>query len=297
MPDVLADRIALGGSGRDQQGVGTELVCRAVDGDGDRLARLQQARAVSAPGQPGDRRRQRGHRLAEARAERAVVRLDRHRDELARIGHEAHLMDVELARDELAQPSSAVAVAGGQATTACASGCRILIFASERAPRPSDTATRAASIASSSAGSSRPADVGQTARWTLGGAAGSWAATRFPYSSSATNGQNGAISSAKRDRHSCSVAKAARWSASATASPWRPPQKRARETRTYQFDRSSTNVSSRRPAPVASYASRRCGDRRRSPHRSATGSSGRAPAARPASGSSPPGVHPSGSAA
>ena len=53
-------------------------------------------------------------------------------------------------------------------------------------------------MAASRPASRRPRGSGQSARWTLSGAAGSWAATRPPYISSATKGQKGAISSADR---------------------------------------------------------------------------------------------------
>ncbi len=97
----------------------------------------------------------------------------------------------------------------GQATTASARGWRTLILASARAPRPTATASRDAAIAASSAGSRRSPGTGQSARWTLSGAEGSWSATSVPCISSATNGQKGATSSASVDRHSCRVAKAA----------------------------------------------------------------------------------------
>src|SRR5438093_9205072 len=79
-------------------------------------------------------------------------------------------------------------------------------------------------------------------------------AARFRHSSSARNGTNGARRAAIFTRQWCKVCAAASASAPAT-----PPgfQKRRLVRRTYQFERSLTKDWIRRPAPVASYVSRR----------------------------------------
>ena len=114
----------------------------------------------------------------------------------------------------------------------------------------------------------------------LGQLVGRWRANRSCQTRSVMNGVSGAISRVTTYRHSCRVASAA----------GSPSQKRRRERRTYQLDRSSTYAASRRPGALGVEALQRLGDRRGEPVRLARAPSGRAPAGRPARVPGRPGV-------
>ncbi len=141
-------------------------------------------------------------------------------------------------RGSVAQP--------GAATSARASGCRVRTFADVRADRPSSTSRRTRSICATSASSrASSSTVGHSARCTESAASASPGATARAHTSSVTNGVNGAISRVRPSSTSCSVARAA----------GSPSQKRRRERRTYQFERSSTNWAISRPAVWVSKSS------------------------------------------
>ena len=127
------------------------------------------------------------------------------------------------------------------------SGWRTRILTRSRAARPSRASVRAASIPASSPSSIRTSVGSGNARQVHA------LATRSARcSQSARNGAIGASSRATTTSASCSVANAARVSASSVF-----PQNRSRLRRTYQFDRSSTTKSPiARAARVSSYASR-----------------------------------------
>ncbi len=104
------------------------------------------------------------------------------------------------------------------------------------------------------------------------------------------NGVNGAISSVSVVRHSYRVANAA-----APSGDPGPSQNRRRDRRTYQLDRSSMNVASRRPAAAVSNPSSQAVTSRTtacsspSTHRSSTGRCAAAGAdARPSAAVQPP---------
>ena len=144
-------------------------------------------------------------------------------------------------------PATPALTGSGTLISALASGWRTLSLASVRAwrPRPTSRLTSAMAAPSSGSAASR-AGSGQSARWTESGASGSTDTTSPCHSSSAVNGAYGASSSATVRRQVQRVRKAA------SASVPVPRQKRRRDSRTYQLDRSSTKVASRRAAPVAS---------------------------------------------
>ena len=83
---------------RELQVLARELVLAALDDDADRLLLAQRRRHVG-----GIERRHGGgglrHLLAEARAERSVVRLDLVAAELVGLGHEPQSLDVEFGRN------------------------------------------------------------------------------------------------------------------------------------------------------------------------------------------------------
>ena len=85
---------------------------------------------------------------------------------------------------------------------------------------------------------------GQSTRWTESGESGSTETTSPCHSSSAVNGAYGASSRV-------TVRRQVQRSSAASASLPVPRQNRRRDSRTYQFDRSSTNAASRRAALVA----------------------------------------------
>ena len=131
------------------------------------------------------------------------------------------------------------------ATSARRSGWRVLTFDSARAARPSSTRRRTSStfVASRASTSVRSA-WGQLARCTEIGSSG-WSAKRSVHTRSVMNGVNGAMSRVAVRRQLCSVASAAR----------SPSQKRRRDRRTYQFDKSSMKFDSNRPASWVSKSS------------------------------------------
>ena len=88
---------------REHQVVGVELVVVPVDADPDPAAVAQGARDVLRV-QRGDRGRDLRHVLAEARAERAVVRLDLVGAELVGLRDVAQLLDVELLQRDVGEP-------------------------------------------------------------------------------------------------------------------------------------------------------------------------------------------------
>ena len=122
-----------------------------------------------------------------------------------------------------------------QATTADASGWRTRSLASERARCPSSLTARTSAMGPSSPRSMRASSTsGYPARCTEDGASGPQPrTTRLSHISSVRNGVTGAITRRHCTSAWCRVAKAAR----------SPSQKRLRERRTYQFERSSQNAS------------------------------------------------------
>ena len=99
---------------------------------------------------------------------------------------------------------------------------------------------------------------------------------------SVMNGVSGAISSVTTYRHSCRVASAA----------GSPAQKRRRDRRTYQLDRSSTYAASSVPGALGVEDLQRLGDLARQPVRLARAATGPGPDGRRASGAGSPGDQP-----
>ena len=130
-------------------------------------------------------------------------------------------------------------------TIARPSGCRVFTFDSARACRPRSTSRRTSAIcAASSASTSDPSTRGHRARCTESGS-DSCPANSAPHTRSVTNGVNGAMSRVRTYSDSCRVPRAA----------GSPSQKRRRDERTYQLDRSSMHCDSRRPARSESKSS------------------------------------------
>ena len=161
-----------------------------------------------------------------------------------RLAEGRHVCDVELVGDLRPQLRRERRPSRGAPTRARPSGWRVRTFASARAARPSSTSRRTSATCSASS-SSISALVGrrpgrQVDR--LRRVRASPARTTSCQTRSVTNGTIGASSRVSTSRHSCSVASAA----------GSPSQKRRRDRRTYQFDRSSTKSASRGPARCVS---------------------------------------------
>ena len=185
----------------------------------------------------GDGGRHLRHVLAEARAERAVVGLDLVGAELVGLRDEAQLLDVELGLDDAPRaarsprarrrppPPRRRAAAG--ARRAWPARGRPARAARSRARRPSrPRARRRAGRPRGSRTGGRSAPSRRGCRRSRRRRTGRTAPAAWPPST----------------RQVCSVPKAA----------GSPSQKRARERRTYQFERSSTNAAIAWPARVAS---------------------------------------------
>ena len=140
----------------------------------------------------------------------------------------------------LSRSTAARAAASGVAMTASRRGWRSFRLPCARAARPSEIAVCASPIESSAAESGVLA-VGQLLRWTESGAPSARPRTRFCQISSAMNGIAGAIRRQICARQYQSVRNAASLSASLS-----DRQKRAREPRMYQAERSSTSDSTAR---------------------------------------------------
>ncbi len=126
------------------------------------------------------------------------------------------------------------------------SGWRVLTPDSARVARPSSTRRRTRTICCDSSGSIAVRSAsGHEDRWTDSGAPGVTGTTRSCQTRSVMNGVSGAISLVTVSTTSCRVRSAA----------LSPCQKRRRERRTYQLDRSSTNADSSLPARWVSYES------------------------------------------
>ena len=119
--------------------------------------------------------------------------------------------------------------------TSVASGWRSGSLAADRARRPSSMTLRIAATSSSSSSSAR-LRAGQPARNTDRGASGHTAATRCCQRCSVRNGSTGETARRLCTSDTHSVRRAA-------SSPF---QKRRRDRRMYQFDRSSTYCSNAR---------------------------------------------------
>ena len=173
-------------------------------------------------------------------------------------GQRLERADVELVGDLAAQLLARAGSHADDATRARRSGCRVRTLASARAARPSSTSRRASDICApqlvvdQAAVDPRPG--GQVHRL---GQLVEVAANTSCHTRSVMNGVIGAISSVTTYRHSCSVA-------SADGSP---AQKRRRERRTYQLDRSSTYAASSDAGPLGVEDLERLGDARRQPVR------------------------------
>ena len=202
----------------------------------------------------------RGHQLADLRAERPEVRHDRVVEQTFEVGDGLDALHVELVGDLGDDVGARASSPSGTTTTARRSGWRTLSLASVRAARPSVTSRRAASTSASRAASIadvvdvRPVGAGAPTRRTARGCV---------CSSSARNGQNGASSSV--------VTRQALVQRGVRAPGRTDFQKRGRERRTYQFDRSSTNASS---ACAPRSASKPSSAARDVAHRRSAGASG-----------------------
>ena len=125
-------------------------------------------------------------------------------------------------------------------------GWRILIPDSARVARPSSTMRRvSATCEPSSVLIAEACATGQLVKCTESAADGSVGRTSSCQTCSVINGTRGASSFVSVTKHSCKVPRAA----------VSPSQKRRRERRTYQFDRSSIKRASARPAICESKSS------------------------------------------
>ena len=135
----------------------------------------------------------------------------------------------------------------GADTRARARGWRVRTPDVARAARPNSTTRRMRDICSARTSSMSVASaVGHAAMWTLGAASGSTGKTMSCQTRSVTNGVKGAMTRVRVRRASSSVASAA----------GSPSQKRRRERRTYQLERSSMKPAMSRPARCVSNVSR-----------------------------------------
>src|SRR6266540_845141 len=152
-------------------------------------------------------------------------------------------------RTRSSRASRSVSAIPGRPSHIRASGWRTFSPAVPRRVRARSTARRATDIDVSSAGSRSlvTSAAGHRVRWTESGAAGSIPVMRFVYIASDRNGRSGARTRARTTRAAWSEANAAARSAGSSLR-----EKRRRDRRTYQLDRSSTNEEMRRVAPSAS---------------------------------------------
>ena len=135
---LALELVALERLHRELEVVGAERVVLAVDDDdADRARRSRSAPATCAGSSAATRRRDLRHPLAEARAERAVVRLHLVGAELVGLLDEAQRLDVELVAHDVGEALDRLALARRRRrSTASRSGWRTLTLAWPRAARP-----------------------------------------------------------------------------------------------------------------------------------------------------------------
>ena len=167
MRALALDLVALERLHRHLQVLGGELVVLAVDVDRD-VAAVAQRRGGVGGVEAGDRGRDQRHVLAEARTERAVVRLELDLAELVGLGDEPELPDVELLADDLGHALDRLALgAGGDDDRGAQRPAHLeLCLTAGREPEPDGLARDRHRAARASR--SRASGVGKSHRWTLG---------------------------------------------------------------------------------------------------------------------------------